>query len=53
MAVANKIKEEVAKESERKEQASKSEQDKWSDFNFVLSLIALGVSLIALIVKLC
>lgn len=53
VAVANKIKEEVAKESERKEQASKSKQDKWSDFNFVLSLIALGVSLIALIVKLC
>ena len=45
--------EEVAKESERKEQASKSKQDKWNDFNFVLSLIALGVSLIALIVKLC
>lgn len=45
--------EDVAKESERKEQASKSKQDKWNDFNFVLSLIALGVSLIALIVKLC
>lgn len=45
--------EEVAKESERKAQAKKVKQDKWNDFNFVLSLIALGVSLIALIVKLC
>lgn len=45
--------EEVAKESERKAQAKKAKQDKWNDFNFVLSLIALGVSLIALIVKLC
>lgn len=48
-----KKKEEVAKESECKAQSKKSKQDKWNDFNFVLSLIALGVSLIALIVKLC
>ena len=44
---------EVAKENECKAQTKKSKQDKWNDFNFVLSLIALGVSLIALIVKLC
>lgn len=43
---------EVAKENECKAQTKKSKQDKWNDFNFVLSLIALGVSLIALIVKL-
>lgn len=44
---------EVAKGNECKAQTKKSKQDKWNDFNFVLSLIALGVSLIALIVKLC
>lgn len=42
--------EEVAKE---KIKSQKTRKDKWNDFNFVLSLIALGVSLIALIVKLC
>ena len=36
-----------------KAKSQKTRKDKWSDFNFVLSLIALGVSLIALIVKLC
>ena len=41
--------EEVAKE---KIKSQKTRKDKWNDFNFVLSLIALGVSLIALIVKL-
>lgn len=45
--------EEVAKERECKAQPKKSKQDKWNDFNLVLSLIALAVSLIALIVKLC
>lgn len=42
--------EEVAKE---KIKSQKTRKDKWNDFNLVLSLIALGVSLIALIVKLC
>lgn len=41
---------EVAKE---KAKSQKTRKDKWNDFNLVLSLIALGVSLIALIVKLC
>lgn len=45
--------EEIAKERECKAQPKKSKQDKWNGFNLVLSLIALGVSLIALIVKLC
>ena len=40
---------EVAKE---KIKSQKTRKDKWNNFNFVLSLIALGVSLIALIVKL-
>lgn len=44
---------EVAKENECKAQTKKSKQDKWNDFNLVLSLIALVVSLIALIIKLC
>ena len=42
---------EVAKEKEIAK--TKTRQSKWNDFNLVLSLIALGVSLIALIVKLC
>ena len=42
--------EEVAKE---KIKSQKTRQDKWNDFNLVLSIIALVVSLIALIVKLC
>lgn len=48
--------EEVAKEKQvakEKAKSQKTRQDKWNDFNLVLSLIALGVSLIALIVKLC
>ena len=47
----DKRKEEVAKGKQVAK--PKTRQDKWNDFNFVLSLIALGVSLIALIVKLC
>ena len=42
-----------SKPSKQKSETQKSRKDKWNDFNFVLSLIALGVSLIALIVKLC
>lgn len=42
-----------SKPSIQKSETQKSSKDKWNDFNLVLSLIALGVSLIALIVKLC
>lgn len=41
--------EEIAKE--KRVTKVKTRQDKWNDFNFVLSLIALGVSLIVLIIK--
>lgn len=48
-----KKKEEVAKESERKAQAKNAKPDKWDNFNLVLSLITLGISITILIIKIC